>query len=104
MSAFGEIEQLRPALAVREAARRGTLSHALLISGSGDRLALAKYAAAAMECGSAGEKPCGICAACRKVLMDIHPDVITALDPDHKNLSVDVVRSVRSDAYVIPNE
>ena len=34
---------------IREAAGRGTLSHALLFSGSGDRIAAAQYAAAAME-------------------------------------------------------
>ena len=33
---------------IREAAGRGTLSHALLFSGSGDRIAAAQYAAAAM--------------------------------------------------------
>ena len=36
---------------IREAAGRGTLSHALLFSGSGDRIAAAQYAAAAMESG-----------------------------------------------------
>ena len=35
---------------IREAASRGTLSHALLFSGSGDLSAAAQYAAAAMEC------------------------------------------------------
>ena len=35
---------------------------------------------------------------------DIHPDVITVRDPDHKNIAVDVVRSIRADAYIRPNE
>lgn len=43
---------------IREAAGRGTLSHALLFSGSGDRIAAAQYAAAAMECQGGGQKPC----------------------------------------------
>lgn len=89
---------------IREAAGRGALSHALLLTGSGDGPAAANYAAAAMECESAGEKPCGVCAACRKVYGGIHPDVMTVEDPEHKEISVDVVRRVRTDAYIRPNE
>lgn len=88
---------------IREAAGRGTLSHALLLTGS-NALDAARYAAAAMECQGAGEKPCGVCPACRKVMADIHPDVVTVRDPEHKNIAVEVVRSVRADAYIRPNE
>lgn len=89
---------------IREVAGRGTLSHALLFSGSGDRIAAAQYAAAAMECQGGGQKPCGTCPACRKVFSGIHPDVITVRDEAHKNLSVDTVRQIRADAYIRPNE
>ena len=88
---------------IREAADRGTLSHALLFSGSGDRLSAARFAAAAMECQSGRGRPCGACAACRKVFTDIHPDVVTVRDEAHKNLSVDTIRQMRADAYVQPN-
>ena len=88
---------------IREAASRGTLSHALLFSGSGDLSAAAQYAAAAMECQN-GQKPCGTCPACRKVFSGIHPDVITVRDEAHKNLSVDTIRQIRADAYIRPNE
>lgn len=89
---------------IGEVAGRGTLSHALLFSGSGDRIAAAQYAAAAMECQGGGQKPCGTCPACRKVFSGIHPDVITVRDEAHKNLSVDTVRQIRADAYIRPNE
>ncbi len=88
---------------IREAAARGTLPHAMLFTGPGDRLAAARFAAAALECRGTG-RPCGVCPACRKVLEDIHPDVITVRDEAHKNLSVDVIRSVRADAHIRPNE
>lgn len=104
MTPFG-LPENDPVLArVREAATRGTLSHALLFTGSGDRLAAARYTAAAMECTGEGALPCGVCPACRKVLEEIHPDVITVRDEQHKNIGVDVVREIRADAYIRPNE
>lgn len=88
---------------LRAAAARGALSHALLFTGPGDRLAAARFAASAFQCAGQS-RPCGVCPACRKVREDIHPDVITVRDADHKFISVDAVREVRRDAYIRPNE
>ena len=104
MAVLEELKKDPAAARIREAAGRGTLSHALLFTGGGDKTGLARYAAAAMECMAAQGQPCGVCPACRKVLEDIHPDVITVRDPEHKNIAVDVVRAIRSDAYIRPNE
>ena len=104
MALFDTLEKDPGALRIREAAGRGTLSHALLFTGSGDRAGLVRYAAAAMECTADRGQPCGVCPACRKAGGDIHPDVITVRDPDHKNIAVDVVRAIRADAYIRPNE
>lgn len=104
MTVFGKAETESVAIRIREAAGRGTLSHALLFTGSGNRLDAARYAAAAMECEAENGRPCGVCNACRKVSENIHPDVITVQDPDHKNIAVDVIRGVRADAYIRPNE
>ena len=98
-----QFAQSNTAARIRAAAARGTLSHALIISGAGDRLSAAKYAAAAMECTAAG-KPCLACANCRKVIGDIHPDVSYVRDPEHAELSVDTIRAMRTDAFIRPNE
>lgn len=81
------------------------LSHAYLISGpagSGKRT-LARLLSAAMVCTGSGEKPCGSCGACKKVLGGIHPDVIE-VGADGKDISVGQARQARSDAYIRPNE
>ena len=88
---------------IRAAARRNTLGSAFLLSGPGDRTGAARFLAAALECREA-DAPCGHCGACRKVMENIHPDVITVEDPEHKMIAVDVLRRVRSDAYILPNE
>ena len=92
LSAFAKTNT---AARLRAAASRGALSHALILSGAGDRNAAAHYAAAALEC-TGTDKPCLVCAHCRKVLADIHPDVLTVRDDEHAELSVDVIRGVRT--------
>ena len=64
LSAFAKTNT---AARLRAAASRGALSHALILSGAGDRNAAAHYAAAALEC-TGTDKPCLACAHCRKVL------------------------------------
>ena len=83
---------------LRAAAARGALSHAYLITGGEGRTEVARFAAAALECTADQGRPCGICRNCRKVMQDIHPDVVTVRDPDHKNISVDIIRDIRADA------
>ena len=52
---------------IRTAAGHGALSHAVILSGEGDRAAAARYLAAAYVCRES-ERPCLRCAACRKAL------------------------------------
>lgn len=104
MSDLTVFAQSHTASRIRAAASRGALSHALIFSGAGDRAAAARYAAAAFECEAAGERPCLRCPHCRKVMADIHPDVVFVRDSEHKELSAEVVRQVRTDAFIRPNE
>jgi DNA polymerase-3 subunit delta' len=84
---------------------RGRISHFYLISGpegSGKRT-LALSLAAAIQCKGAN-KPCGRCSACRRVMENNHPDVITIDDPEHKTVAVRIVREAREDVFIRPNE
>ena len=87
------------------AINRGRISHFYLISGpaGAGKKTLSKLLAAAIHCKSAN-KPCLTCPACRKVMGDAHPDVITVTDPEHKNVAVKIVREIREDMFVRPNE
>ncbi len=85
--------------------QKGRISHFYLISGpaGSGKKTLARLLAAAILCGNA-DKPCLNCAACRKVMGDTHPDFITVTDPEHKNIAVKIVRDIREDMFVRPNE
>ncbi len=85
--------------------RRGHISHFYLISGpSGSgKQTLARLLAAAILCRET-EKPCLNCGICRRCLADSHPDCIRVEDPEHKNVAVKIVRQVREDVFILPNE
>ena len=92
---------------LRELARRGELGHAYLITGPdpAEREKLALFCAEALLCETEGEQPCGRCLPCRKVEKGIHPDVIRRERlPDAASFSVDQVRDLGTEAYILPNE
>lgn len=88
------------------------LSHAYIIAAPSEeeRSALAGSLAAAFVCEGVGARPCGVCRHCRKAMGGIHPDVFTLRrETDDKGrkkreLLVDQVRFLVSDAQVMPNE
>lgn len=84
---------------------RGHISHFYLISGprGSGKHTLARLLAAAILCGSP-RPPCLNCPVCRRVMENIHPDVITVEDPEHKNVAVKLVRQFREDVFIRPNE
>ena len=84
---------------------RGRVSHFYLISGpeGSGKHTLARLLAAAILCRTE-EKPCGACTPCRKIMEGNHPDFITVEDPEHKNVAVRIVRQIREDVFIRPNE
>ncbi len=80
----------------------GRFPHALLLEGDvgSGRRTLAGILARAAVCAGDGERPCGACAACCK---SAHPD-IAVYGEEGGSLTVDTVRDLRTDAYVMPNE
>lgn len=85
--------------------RRGRISHFYLICGpeGAGKHTLARLLAEAIFCGK-DNAPCGSCSACRKVRGGNHPDLITVTDPEHKNIAVRIVRQIRDDMFIRPNE
>ena len=60
MRVFGLNEQDPAALRIREAAGRNMMPHALILSGAGDRVAAARFAAAAYQCTAEQGRPCSV--------------------------------------------
>ena len=85
--------------------QKGRISHFYLISGplGSGKHTLARLLSAAILCKEPAA-PCTRCNICRKVMENNHPDVITVEDPEHKNVSVKLVRQAREDVYIRPNE
>ena len=88
-----------------ESLAKGHISHFYLISGpkGSGKHTLAKLLAEAILC-QGDRKPCGSCVHCRKMRSANHPDFITVEDPEHKNVAVKIVRQIRDDMFIRPNE
>ena len=92
---------------LRQAMETDRLPHACVLEGgtSESRLALARTLAKALVCKDGAHRPCGKCDACKKAESGNHPDIrLIGPDPGRKSLSVDVIRDMRDDAYILPNE
>ena len=83
------------------------LPHACVLeSGTAEeRMVLAKDLAKALVCKSGVNRPCNTCDACRKADGGNHPDILfVGPENGRKTISVETVRNMRDNAYVLPNE
>lgn len=90
-----------------ELIKKGRLPHAILLDGgnSESRDRTSSFLAASFVCENE-DRPCGLCINCMKAQEKIHPDVIIT-DPEALNekiFKVDLVREIRTDAFILPNE
>ena len=97
----------KTAEAITLAIAENRLPHALILEGGDEetRLAAAKQIAQALVCESSGEKPCGVCAKCKKALADSHPDLY-CIEPEKPGafIKVDAIRTLKEQAQLRPND
>lgn len=93
---------------IADAVSSGRFPHAVLIEGGSPerRTDIARRISASLLCG--GETvPCGSCPACKKALGGYHPDVLfhsPEVISKKPVYSVDQIREIRDDTYIIPME
>lgn len=86
--------------------RTGRIPHAVILEGDAGlgKRTLADFIARAAVCAaSPGKIPCGICGNCHLAVGENHPD-IAYIQPVGRTLSVDTVRQVRQDAFILPHQ
>lgn len=87
--------------------KNNRLPHAIMLQGgsSAQRSEFSSFLARAFVCEN-DRKPCGRCSHCLKALSSSHPDIVIA-DPaahNEKTFKISLVREIKDDAYIIPNE
>lgn len=92
---------------VSRSAENGNLSHGILIECENEETgaAFARFIASCLVCR--GEhKPCGVCHDCRKAENGGHPDIFETdgIKGKSKSFTVDAVREIRANAFIVPNE
>lgn len=85
----------------------GRIPQSMIIDGGGkeQREELVLELCCSFLCNSQYEKPCNKCINCMKIINQSHPDVIyVQAEEKKKSISIDVIRKMREDVFVLPNE
>ncbi len=91
---------------IRAAIKNGRAVHAAVITGADRETCFARALAEAKALVCREENaPCGVCDQCVKAEHGSHPDIKTVqAEQDKKEITVDQIRAVRREAFVVPNE
>ena len=86
---------------------QGNFPHGVLVEcqNSNEGEEFARFIANTLVC-TGDKKPCSVCSDCIKAQGKGHPDIFETdgIKGKSKNFTVDAVREIRDDAFVIPNE
>lgn len=87
--------------------KQGNFPHGVLVEcqNSNEGEDFARFVANALVC-TGDNKPCSVCPDCIKAQGKGHPDIFLTdgIKGKSKNFTVDAIREIRDDAFVIPNE
>lgn len=93
--------------AVQSAVSQGSFPHGVLVECQNETVGedFARFIANCLVCRG-GNKPCGVCADCNKAQKNGHPDITETdgIKGKSRNFTVDAVREIRDDAFIVPNE
>ncbi len=86
---------------------QGSFPHGVLIECQNEKDGedFARFVANCLVCRGK-VKPCGMCSDCQKAQKNGHPDIFETdgIKGKSRNFTVDAVREIRDDAFVVPNE
>lgn len=92
---------------VRNSVAQGSFPHGVLVECQNEKEGedFARFIANCLVCRG-NTKPCGACSDCLKAQKNGHPDIseTDGIKGKSRNFTVDAVREIRDDAFVVPNE
>lgn len=103
--AMGKLNKLYES--VRNSVTQGSFPHGVLVECQNEKEGedFARFIANCLVCRG-DFKPCGACSDCLKAQKNGHPDITETdgVKGKSRNFTVDAVREIRDDAFIVPNE
>lgn len=92
---------------VQNSVEQGSFPHGVLVECQNEKEGedFARFIANCLVCRG-NSKPCGVCSDCLKAQKNGHPDITETdgVKGKSRNFTVDAVREIRDDAFIVPNE
>lgn len=92
---------------VQSSVEQGSFPHGVLVEcqNEKDGESFARFIANCLICRG-NNKPCGVCPDCLKAQKNGHPDITETdgIKGKSRNFTVDAIRAIREDAFIVPNE